>query len=50
MTKTTILIESETRDKLRHIGRKMETYDDILNKLIRMYERHEREKRLANDD
>ena len=39
MTKTTILLETQTRDKLRNIGRKSDTYDDIINMLIAIYEK-----------
>lgn len=31
---TTIKIDSETRDKLKELGKKGETYDTIINKLI----------------
>jgi len=31
---TTIVIERETRDKLKKIGRKGETYNDIIKRLI----------------
>jgi hypothetical protein len=34
MSKTTILIESTTREKLREIGRKSQTYDKLINELI----------------
>ena len=34
MSKTTILVESRTREKLRHIGRKNQTYDELINELI----------------
>jgi len=34
VTKTTILIEIGTRKKLREIGRKNQTYDDLINELI----------------
>jgi hypothetical protein len=34
MSKTTILIESTTREKLREIGRKCQTYDKLINELI----------------
>jgi hypothetical protein len=33
MTKTTILIESETRRLLKRVGRKEQTYDELLNEL-----------------
>jgi len=31
---TTIVIERETRDKLKKIGKKGETYNDIIKRLI----------------
>lgn len=31
---TTIQLEMKTRDRLMDLGKKSETYDDILNKLI----------------
>ena len=31
--KTTILVETETRDRLRNAGRKGESYDDIIRRL-----------------
>ena len=34
MSKTTILIESTTRELLRQIGRKNQTYDQLINELI----------------
>ena len=39
MTKTTILVETDTRDKLRRIGHKSDTYDVIINMLISVYEK-----------
>jgi hypothetical protein len=33
MTKTTILVETETRQLLRKIGRKEQTYDALINEL-----------------
>jgi hypothetical protein len=35
MSKTTILVESETRERLRRIGRKNQTYDQLINELIK---------------
>ena len=32
--KTTILIETDTRDNLRNLGSKGETYDDIIRRLM----------------
>ena len=34
MSKSTILIESITREKLKQIGRKGESYDDLINQLL----------------
>lgn len=34
MGKTTIQIDEITREKLRNLGKKGETYDDIINRLI----------------
>lgn len=36
MPKTTILVEDSTRQKLRQIGRKEQTYDQIINELIKI--------------
>jgi hypothetical protein len=38
MVKTTILIETETRNRLRLRGIKGDTYDDIINKLLKQTE------------
>jgi hypothetical protein len=32
--KTTILIKTETRRKLKQIGRKEQTYDDVISELM----------------
>lgn len=34
MSKTTILLETETRQLLRRIGRKEQTYDDLIKELV----------------
>ncbi len=34
MPKTTIIIETSTRDRLRQIGKKDQTYDAVINDLI----------------
>jgi len=34
---TTIQVKKNTRDRLVEIGRKKETYDDIINKLVDFY-------------
>ena len=36
MSKTTILVEDSTRQKLRQIGRKEQTYDQVINELIQI--------------
>jgi predicted CopG family antitoxin len=36
MYKTTILIQQTTRERLKKIARKDQTYDDLLNQLIEM--------------
>ena len=36
MVKTTILVEKKTRKKLRDIGLKGETYDEIIAKVLRL--------------
>lgn len=38
MNKTTIQVKQETRERLRGIGHKGETYDDIIMNLIATYE------------
>ncbi|MGD0079568.1 MAG: hypothetical protein ABSB80_02830 [Methanoregula sp.] len=37
MPLTTIKIQTETRDKLADLGKKSESYDTIINKLIDFY-------------
>jgi hypothetical protein len=34
MSKTTILVESTTRKRLRQIGRKNQTYDQLINESL----------------
>ncbi len=34
---TTIQLTKETREKLLEIGKKKETYDDLINRLIEFY-------------
>ncbi|HKG87268.1 MAG TPA: hypothetical protein VKA95_02990 [Nitrososphaeraceae archaeon] len=36
MSKTTILVEDSTRQKLRQIGSKGQTYDQVINELIKV--------------
>lgn len=38
---TTIALESKTRDALKQLGAKTETYDDILNRLVEIAKMHE---------
>lgn len=41
MSKTTILIEIRTRDKLREIGRKDQTYNEIIEELIQTSKKYD---------
>ena len=41
MSKTTIQITRETRNELRELGKKGETYDTIIQKLILFYTERE---------
>jgi hypothetical protein len=34
MSKSTILVETKTRERLKYQGRKGQTYDDLINQLI----------------
>jgi len=36
MNKTTIIVTKQTREKLKALGRKGESYDQIINRLIRL--------------
>ena len=38
--RTTIIIKPETRDILKKMGRKSETYDDIIKELLRRNDGH----------
>ncbi|MFA4849825.1 MAG: hypothetical protein WC626_08880 [Methanoregula sp.] len=38
MALTTIKIQTETRDKLADLGKKSESYDTIINRLIDFYQ------------
>ena len=42
MTKTTVQINRETRNELRELGKKGETYDAIIQKLILFYNEHDK--------
>lgn len=35
MVKTTIVIENTTRNLLKHVGRKEQSYDELINELIK---------------
>jgi hypothetical protein len=37
LAKTSIQVEEETRDKLKDIGKKGESYDAIINRLLKDY-------------
>jgi hypothetical protein len=39
MAKTSIQVEESTRDKLRDIGKKSESYDDIILRLLKATEK-----------
>lgn len=41
MSRTTISLDTETRDRLKALGRKGETYDELVNRLIDHYLRIE---------
>lgn len=43
MPLTTIKIQTETRDKLADLGKKSESYDTILNRLIDFYKEKKKE-------
>ncbi len=38
MSKTTIQVETETRDKLRSIGKMEDTYDSLIERLVEFYD------------
>jgi hypothetical protein len=38
MARTTIVVDSSTREKLKQLGAKGETYEDIILKLMKSYE------------
>jgi hypothetical protein len=39
LAKTSIQVEEETRDKLKDIGKKGESYDAIINRLLKDYKK-----------
>ena len=36
MSKTTILVEKSTRDNLKALGKKGDSYDDLISELLRL--------------
>lgn len=44
MALTTIKIQTETRDKLADLGKKSESYDTIINRLIDSYKENPKKK------
>lgn len=38
MTKTSIQIESKTRDRLRGLGKMEDTYDSLIERLVKLHE------------
>jgi hypothetical protein len=38
MVRTTIVVDSSTRDKLKQFGSKGETYEDVILKLMKFFE------------
>lgn len=49
MGRTTIVVDTNTRDKLRHFGFKGETYEDIILKLMKFYEESKAVKRESKE-
>lgn len=50
---TTIPIRKETREELKQVGFKKETYDEIIGKLVEAYKRHlfyARQKRILEEE
>lgn len=41
MAITTIQLEEKTRDRLKEFGKKGESYDELLNKILDDYEKRE---------
>jgi hypothetical protein len=41
--KTSIQLEEETRDELKDMGKKGESYDDIIVRLMKFYKQHSKE-------
>lgn len=49
MGRTTIVVDTNTRDKLRQFGFKGETYEDIILKLMKFYEEGKAVKRESKE-
>lgn len=49
MARTTIPLQKETRDRLKELGSKGDTYDDLINQLIDHYEGTESETEIEFD-
>lgn len=47
MSKSTILLKTETRQLLRRIGRKEQTYDDVINELVAIREECEQKTKMG---
>jgi predicted CopG family antitoxin len=47
MSKSTILIESMTRERLKEIGRKGQSYDQLINHLLDIKKRDSPDRRFA---
>ena len=50
---TTIHIKTETREELKKYGRKAETYDEIIKKLVEIANRqlfYDKQKRILNEE
>ncbi len=53
MSDTTIPITKKTRDRLKELGRKGETYDQLIRRLIKIAEQYEfveRQKRILAEE
>jgi hypothetical protein len=37
--KTVILVEHETREHMKHVAKKFQTYDDLINELLKLKEK-----------
>ncbi|MDX1611672.1 MAG: hypothetical protein R3185_04835 [Candidatus Thermoplasmatota archaeon] len=50
MARTTISLQPATRDRLKSLGRKGETYDELINRLIDQFLGIERRRRPAQGE